>query len=125
MTPPVPSPPITALTSCIFSTTHPTPTFVLCNVTPCFATISSSIRLVDTVTTMSPFVLLKIKSATRASVHSPLSGTPRSVTTTTLSASPSWAKPISEPVSRTFLHSSSNASGVGSAGRLKLPSGTQ
>ena len=122
--PPLPSPPNTAFTSIIFRATLIEPTAVQYSLMSASFAMSAMRWEELTGVTIGPLSCSSIYFAIMASRTSSFTKTPFSSINTILSASPSWATPMSAPVIFTSLVSSVRASGKGSGFRQgKVPSG--
>ncbi len=114
ISPPFSSPPNTAPSDAISRATTGDPTAVYTVRPPTVPAVSSTTREVATVTTTPPPRPLRRYLLRMASARSPGTYLPDDVANTTLSASPSWAMPISALVSLTVSRSSCRLSSVGS-----------
>ena len=123
MTPPFPSPPITAFCFCISSVTLTSPIFDKKSWQPNLLTTSLSADVVDRFATTDPGVLPRTPRVVSSSVYSSPIATPASETTARRSASMSWAKPTSARCALTAAQRSARFSARGSAGRGNDPLG--
>ena len=125
MTPPLPSPPMTAPTSFIFSTTFTSPTAAAKYCCPCFCVTSLKARVEERLLTVGPGVCFKMKSATETKVYSSPNNSPSSLTKTRRSTSGSTTTPKSQPCSRTKRQMSVKFWAKGSGVCANLPVGSQ
>ena len=124
ITPPLPSPPITAPTSRIRATTFASPTADRTHSHPSSRAASSTIRDVDMLIATGPRCSRSRYFTARASVASSLTHVPVSSIRASRSESGSSTNPTAEPVCLTHGATSARCAGIGSGSWRNLPVGS-